>query len=191
MEGEFKRVENNLEWLYYSLLAAFSFGIINFMLGDISGRYGMAAGWPIFFGMIPMWLIYQYYNCTYQFYVNNPKAILGIVIRGTNHLFIIIFTTVCFQYADIARVNKGVIASLFTSGIIFTSINFSYIYQEHISLKSGCSMLVIISGIVCVGLGKNDGNQSSIDMNLVLAIVFALLCGFCFSINAILMRHYV
>ena len=56
------------------------------------------------------------------------EAFWGIVIRGLNHMLLICMTFVSFKYATLAQINQGVIASLFTSGVIFTSVLFYFIY---------------------------------------------------------------
>jgi drug/metabolite transporter (DMT)-like permease len=70
--------------------------------------------------------------------------------------YIIGLTILCitFQFADKAGVNKGVIASIFTSAIIFTAIIFRFLYGERISFKQAISMSVIIVGVICIGVGK-------------------------------------
>ena len=57
-------------------------------------------------------------------------AFWGIVIRGLNHMMLITLTFLAFKYAAMAEINQGVIASLFTSGVIFTSVLFYFVYAE-------------------------------------------------------------
>ena len=52
MSEDYKRVDS-LEWVKYSVSSAMVFGFINYILGDIGAKYGLAAPFPIFLGMIP------------------------------------------------------------------------------------------------------------------------------------------
>jgi len=52
MSEDYKRVDS-LEWVKYSVSSAIVFGFINYILGDIGAKYGLAAPFPIFLGMIP------------------------------------------------------------------------------------------------------------------------------------------
>jgi multidrug transporter EmrE-like cation transporter len=57
-----------------------------------------------------------------------------------------------FKHADLARVNQGVIAGLFTSGVVFTSIAFGLVYKEKIGNVTMAGMAMICAGVVCVGI---------------------------------------
>jgi drug/metabolite transporter (DMT)-like permease len=118
------------------------------------------------------------------------------LIRGLNHVTILFCTCLSFDYAGKANINKGVIASLYTSSIVFTSVVFRVVYGELISFKQACSMAAIMSGVICVGLGKPSASEQTVDIadyqfNVWVSIIFALTCGVCFSINAVIMKHYV
>lgn len=51
-----------------------------------------------------------------------------------------------------AHINQGVIAGLFTSGVVFTSIMFWLVYKEKIGAITLFGMAVIMSGVICVGI---------------------------------------
>ena len=51
-----------------------------------------------------------------------------------------------------AHINQGVIAGLFTSGVVFTSVLFWIIYREKIGAITLFGMAVIMSGVICVGI---------------------------------------
>ena len=79
---------------------------------------------------------------------------------------------------------------------MFTSLIFRVVYGELISFKQACSMVVIMSGVVFVGVGKPSTSDKTVEIadyqfNLWISIMFALSCGICFSINAVIMKHYV
>ena len=46
-------------WVKYALLTAVSGGFVNFLLGDLSARLGVAGSFPIFYGIVVMSLIYH------------------------------------------------------------------------------------------------------------------------------------
>ena len=66
-EEAFKRVES-YEWVRYSVSSAVTFGTVNYILGDIGAKYGMAAPYPIFLGMVPMWCFYRFNVRNLDFY---------------------------------------------------------------------------------------------------------------------------
>ena len=82
------------------------------------------------------------------------EAFWGIVIRGLNHMLLICMTFVSFKYATLAQINQGVIASLFTSGVIFTSVLFYFIYQEALTKKDLFGVIFIMAGVAMIGFGK-------------------------------------
>lgn len=69
-------------------------------------------------------------------------------------MLLICMTFVSFKYAALAQINQGVIASLFTSGVIFTSVLFYFIYREALTLKDLLGMFLIILGVALIGFGK-------------------------------------
>jgi len=52
MSEDFKRVDS-LEWVRYSIGSAIIFGLYNYIVGDIGGKYGVAAFYPLFVGVVP------------------------------------------------------------------------------------------------------------------------------------------
>ena len=69
---------------------------------------------------------------------------------------VITVTFMAFKFADYAQVNQGVIASLFTSGVVFTTLLFWLVYKEKPSFWTFIGMLIIITGVVSVSLGKTS-----------------------------------
>jgi multidrug transporter EmrE-like cation transporter len=194
----FKRAEEGKDrsWILYSFISCLSFGTINFLLGDLSAKYGLPGSYPIAFGMWGMWIIYRIKVRTLGFYWGNWPAILGVMIRGLNHLALITVTFLAFKYATMAHVNKGVIASLFTSGVVFTTLLFWVIYGEKPTAMTGVGMLVIIGGVVLVSVGKPcegcDTSGLEVDNTYLFWSVFwALSSGLCFAINSWAMKHYI
>ena len=76
-----------------------------------------------------MWLAFHLGEHPTGIYQRKPReAIGGLFLRGLNHIALINVTFMAFKHADLARVNQGVIAGLFTSGVVFTSIAFWLVY---------------------------------------------------------------
>ena len=90
----------------------------------------------------------------------NWQAFRGVFIRGINHMLLICMTFVSFKYAALAQINQGVIASLFTSGVIFTSVLFYFIYQEALTFKDLIGISFIITGVALIGFGKDESQVS-------------------------------
>lgn len=90
----------------------------------------------------------------------NWPAFWGVFIRGINHMLLICMTFVAFKYAALAQINQGVIASLFTSGVIFTSALFFCIYREALTIKDLIGMFFIIAGVALIGFGKEQDVES-------------------------------
>ena len=97
----------------------------------------------------------------------NWPAILGIVIRGVNHAVLICITFLSLEYASLANVNVGVIASLFTSGVVFTAILFYFVYSEQLAIKDYIGITIIIAGVCLIGFGKPaEAHEVEADLEL-------------------------
>jgi len=59
-----------------------------------------------------------------------------------------------FSHAGKIHINKGVITSIFTSSIVFTSILFRFVYNEQIQFKQAIVMVVMAAGVICISVGK-------------------------------------
>ena len=70
-------------------------------------------------------------------------------------MLLICLTFISFKYAEMADINQGVIASLFTSGVIFTSILFYFVYDEALTIKDLFGIVFIMIGVALIGFGKD------------------------------------
>ena len=84
--------------------------------------------------------------------------------------------------------NLGIIAGLFTSTVVFTSIIFRFLYYEKIKWSVLFGMGLIVAGVFFVSV--KDFNTKN-DINLYLSIFFALLIGFLFSTSSLISREFV
>jgi len=71
---------------------------------------------------------------------------------------------VAFSIAGRININSGVIASLFTSVIMFTTLIFRVVYGELISFKQAVVMMVITAGVVCISLGKPSSKAEAVEI---------------------------
>lgn len=121
-------------------------------------------------------------------------------------MLLICLTFISFKYAAMAQINQGVIASLFTSGVIFTSILFYFLYQEQLNFRDVIGIVFILVGVAMIGFGKdNDALDEKSESMVVadfetdlsqealkwLSILFAVMCGLSFALNSYVMKHYV
>jgi len=58
------------------------------------------------------------------------------------------------MYAGYAHINTGVIASLFSTNIMFTYIIFRVLFGELVYFQNVVVMIVMTAGVVCISLGK-------------------------------------
>ena len=66
--------------------------------------------------------------------------------------------TLAFYYADRAHVNRGVIASLFTSAVVFVTLIFYFVYKERISWIILSGMVVICASVPCVAIKEEEAS---------------------------------
>jgi len=191
----FKRVGAKNDWIKYSIASCCIFGTNNYFIGELGSKYGVAALWPFSLGYILCWLTYHASTKSTSFYRNNAQAKLGVFVRGVVHITLLVMTVMAFRYADLANVNQGVIAGLFTSGVAFSSLFFWLIWGEEISKVTVLGMVMICAGVVCVGLKESDSASEDTEdvewANLIIAITYAIATGLGYSINSVLMRYYV
>jgi drug/metabolite transporter (DMT)-like permease len=168
-------------------------GSVNYMHSDLAENHGGVRGsYPFCIGITIMWIIYHLFGDPGIKYHNNWLAVKGVLIRGINHGLLIVCTLQCFEYANLAQVNPGVIASVFTSGVFFTALAFYFVYGEKLSKTDFIGVSLIVVGVTIIGIYKPHENTEKLEQKyLLLSIVFAIMCCFCFAINALVMRHYV
>jgi drug/metabolite transporter (DMT)-like permease len=100
--------------------------------------------------------------------------------------------TTCFYYAAESGVNPGVLASVFSSNIMFTSIIFYLLYGERITKTTVFCMIIMILGVFFVS-AKDEVHETGaiIYEKLILAVVLALAAGFDFACSTLLLKHFV
>ena len=108
--------------------------------------------------------------------------------------------TACFYFAAKSKANSGVIASNFSTCLIFTALFFRWAHGQRMTFKEWTGSLLILASVVVISLGakkRTDESNASLEVeevsqrDLILAIFFALLTGLSFSINAFNLKYYV
>lgn len=64
-----------------------------------------------------------------------------------------------FKYGEKIQINKGVITSIFTSTVVFSSILFRFVYNEQIKLKQAIVIAIMTVGVICISVGKPGANS--------------------------------
>mgnify|MGYP006950332689 CR=1 FL=1 len=166
-------------------------------MGDLASKYGWQGVFPNALGYTLMFLTYHTtHKDSGEIYKREPRAILGIIVLALNHFLRTFMCFVAYMYADKAQINQGIIAGLFTLGVMFTTLMFWRLYGEKINLIVGGGMLLLCSSVVCVGYRSEDttvetkSEGSASNVNLYLAIGTAIVASVFFSTTSWAMRHY-
>ena len=128
-----------------------------------------------------------------QIYRKNKEAIVGSLYLGGCHVFRILFIFMAFRFAHFANLNKGVIAGIFTSGVMFTTLLFWRVYNERLTIVKLVGIALIICGVICVGYNPSQTTESSatvFDLNTLFAALSACGVGAMSTAEAIGYRYY-
>lgn len=143
-------------------------------------------------GQLFCWAVYHASVNTGTFYLDKDFGalrIVGVILRGMNHIGAILLLVTSFYFGSLAHVNQGVVAGLFTSSVVFTAILFYFVYNERVSNKNLAGMTLVICGVLCVSV-KDDSNEH-VDYNMLwISVFFAMLTGIALATNAIIIKHY-
>lgn len=160
-------------------MACFFFGTSNFLTGHLSSKLGTAGGYPFFIGNFLAWLIYhivigvQNHQITGEFWnketstyfeIHSTKFmfsyLLGPILRGIVQVavFFSVFLTMGFAFK--AGVNQGIIASLFSTSIVFSAGLFYFLYDEKLSLRHCSGLIFMGAAVVLISVGKPDHGET-------------------------------
>ena len=166
-------------------------GFGNALMGVLSAKYGWQGMIPISLGHT---LLFAGYHLSkgnsWHIYKKNPEALKAITYIGINHFVRVLCIFMAFRFAHFANANHGVIAGIFTSGVMFTTLVFWRIYKERLTMTKLVGIGLIIFGVFCVGYKQSDTGAVKVDVDLMLAILFALGVGVMLTVSALLYRHY-
>ena len=119
-------------------------------------------------------------------------------VRAVIVIVMSICVTFSFYFAAKSKANSGVIASNFSSCLIFTGLFFQWVHKQRMTLREWSGSLLILASVVVISYGgKKRTNEAVLESeelskrDLILAIVFALLTGLAFSVNSLNLKHYL
>lgn len=101
--------------------------------------------------------------------------------------------TLTFLYAGKSGMNSGIIASIFSTSVIFSNIGFYFLYGQKLTKYGILGSLLVVGCVILIGLGPSlGGGESKYDMpNLLMSVGFALGTGLVFSFNAININYII
>lgn len=108
--------------------------------------------------------------------------------------FFAVFYTM--ELAFKAHVNQGIIASLFSTSIVFSAVLFYFLYDEKLSIRHFIGLSLMIVAVVLISVGKTRKTETEVLVDdvseeyLAMAVIFALLSGVILTLNGLVMRHY-
>jgi drug/metabolite transporter (DMT)-like permease len=138
----------------------------------LASRLGPAGGYPFFAGNLICWMIYHgifahklhkktgvYWSKEHSMYFHKQtkrlrwEAILGPICRGFMLLLIFFLIFFSLKYAHLAKVNQGVIGSIYSTSIIFSALLFFFIYNEIMSFRHLIGMFFMIGCVSFIAFG--------------------------------------
>jgi drug/metabolite transporter (DMT)-like permease len=111
--------------------------------------------------------------------------------------FAVVYT---MQFSYKAGVNQGIIASIFSSSIVYSAIIFYFLYDENLSHRHIVGIVFFVGCVALISIGKSklSTNVISTDEELLLqhqylvkAVAMALVTSLILTISSVVMRHYV
>jgi drug/metabolite transporter (DMT)-like permease len=167
-------------------------GINNFFLGLLSAQFGVHALWPLCFCYLLMWLCYRA-RVPFDGFYSSKARVVGLFVRAANHACLVSSNILTFYFAAQAHINIGVIAALFTTAVLYTTLLFRATYGERIRWPCFAGMLTVCLGVAVISLGKEQtGSSGDIESGaLFWVVMWANLSGVFFASNALIMRYYV
>lgn len=96
------------EWVKYAFGACFFFGLGNYLMSTLGAKYGYAGMLPQSVGQFFVWALYHASYDTGNFYrdkYDGNKRIVGLLLRGFNHIASIFLNIMSFVYAERAHIN--------------------------------------------------------------------------------------
>jgi len=135
-------------------------------------------------------------------FVFKPWALYAPISRSLLNLAIQVVIATTFYYAQLANLNNGVAATIFSSAVVFSALLFYLFYGQKLSYSDTIGCLMIIGCVVLIGIGglaKASDSSSDIDVEkkkemekyLVYTVLIALLTGFVFSVNTLNIKFLV
>ena len=93
-------------------------------------------------------------------YVFQWRRVLGTFSRGFTQFIIQIFVLSTFFYTAKTGINAGVIASIFTTNLIFVTLYFYCFKGQRLTCNDAIGSLLIITCLVLIGIGGASSGGS-------------------------------
>ena len=93
--------------------------------------------------------------------------------------------SVTFYFDDLSGVNSGIIATIFSTSVVYTTLIFRVKYGQILTRRDwlGCSVIIFSVVMICIGGAKSSISQDLDVSYLLLAVLCALGSGLVFSLN--------
>jgi len=144
----------NKAWILYAAIACLSFGLSNFISGILAKTNPLPTTFLLTsFGFIPMWIVFKIFEPPSEVKVySDPKAFKGIVWRAINAMSITVGIFLAFYLGALSGMNLGVVASVMTLAIFFTSLFFYYFYGEKLTSSDMVGAAFVMGGVCMLSL---------------------------------------
>ena len=100
---------------------------------------------------------------------------------------------ITFLFAGLSGVNSGIIATIFSTCVVFTAVIFKLKYGQILSKMDWVGCITIIVCVVLIGIGGAQGGEGQkIDTtDLLMAVLCAVITGFVFSLNTLNVNYVI
>ena len=181
-------------WLKLATLASLIYGISSYFNSELAGKHSTLGLFPLAFGSILVWVVHTwYYRTEPTFYKGNRTRQMGVLMRALAYLGGCIFAATSLGYSTKAHINRGIVVALWTSNVVFTTIEFAIFYGERINWKEAGGMALVISSAVCISHNNSEPTNEGESVQgyyLIVTVVWSIATGFVFSMAALVSKHY-
>jgi drug/metabolite transporter (DMT)-like permease len=187
----------------YGLLSGLSFAMGNVLNADLSAKYGIR--------IISVQGIFSLASAFYYHYTNKnavsiyyddsflpekkkpncAKVVLTIVRSMMSILSqLLIFKTFYYVSMSPLNLNSGIISSIFSSTILYSTLIFYVVYGQKLSMQSIFGILLILAQVFLISTSQEEKVGASItELKYIhYAVVTALLVGFSFTLNLLCIK---
>ena len=192
---------------FFAFLASLFAACSNIISSQMSKKYAFRALFAEFSGFYVSWLFYHLFlflrriilktesSSNYKKAVDENQSqekisfelIFVPLRRGLIILSCISCLTLTYYYAAKSGINQGIITSIFSSSLIFTSIWFFIFHGQKLTKWDLVGVTMVIACILCISIAKSSSSSASSDTSIykLYAVILALAEGVLFSIRTI------
>ena len=111
------------------------YGFGSYFNSELAGKYGPDGIYPLAWGSILCFVHNQYtHRNDARFYGDNNQKYVGVLARALVYILGCACAATAFGHSQKANINKGIVIALFTSNVVFTTLQFGIVYGERVSL---------------------------------------------------------